>query len=115
LREDANKSYTVLIKLVQGLGISEESANTIIKLSYDIIMNLIRAKMIMEGYNSSGQGAHEAEVSYLRELKFRENDVQFCNQLRFFRNGIMYYGKNFDPEYAKQVIDFLKKTFSQLK
>ena len=30
-------------------------------------------------------------------------------QLRYFRNGILYYGKTFDSEYAEKVIDFTKK------
>ena len=60
--------------------------------------------MLLEGYNASGLGAHEAEVSYLRVLGFSENDVQFADQLRFFRNGMLYYGTMLDKEYAKIAI-----------
>ncbi len=77
-------------------------------------MELVRAKMLLAGYNSSGQGAHEAEVSYLRELKFSENEIEFANQLRYFRNGITYYGKVFGKEYALKVIDFLDKIYPKL-
>ena len=112
---DAEKSHSFLAKLVKEFGINDENANTIIKLSYDIIMDAIRSKMLQEGFNASGQGAHEAEVSYMVKLKFSDNDVQFCDQLRYFRNGIMYYGKSLDKEYAEKVFEFTGKIYSKLK
>jgi len=69
----------------------------------------------MIGYSASGQGAHEAEVSYLRELGFSEKDVQFADQLRYFRNGILYYGTSIDKEYADKVLEFTKTVHSKLK
>ena len=78
-------------------------------------MELIRAKMLLKGYNTSGLGAHEAEVSYLRVLGFNENDVQFADRLRYFRNGMLYYGTILDEEYAKKVLEFTKKIYSRLK
>ena len=71
--------------------------------------------MLLKGYNASGFSAHKAEVSYMRLLKFNEKDVQFANQLRYFRNGIMYYGKRFDNEYAKKVLEFLKDIKQKLR
>jgi len=40
-------------------------------------MELIRAKMLIDGFNASGHGAHEAEVSYTRKVGFKETEVQF--------------------------------------
>ncbi|MEK6922178.1 MAG: hypothetical protein AABX08_00060 [Nanoarchaeota archaeon] len=77
-------------------------------------MELIRAKMLLGGYNATGQGAHEAEVSYLRALGFNENEVQFLDQLRYFRNGILYYGTILDEEYANKVIEFTKRIYKKL-
>ena len=48
----------------------EENANDIIENCYNILIGLIRSKMLLQGFNSSGSWAHEAEISYLRELKF---------------------------------------------
>ena len=103
------------MEFIEKVGIKDGSVNHIIKNSYDIIMELIRAKMLIKGYSSSGKGAHEAEVSYLRNLDFSENKVQFINQLRYFRNGIVYYGKRFDKEYSKKSITFFKKIRKKLK
>ncbi|MFP4403598.1 MAG: hypothetical protein ACLFPJ_04565 [Candidatus Woesearchaeota archaeon] len=115
LKEESKKSYSFLQKKIKAFGINNETANDLIKSSYDIIMELIRAKMLLQGYNASGQGAHEAEVSYLRTLGFKEKDIQFADQLRFFRNGMLYYGTSLDEEYAEKVIDFANKLFKVLE
>ena len=115
LSKESERSHKFLKKIITDYSPTDENANSIVRLCYDILMELIRAVMLKNGFNSSGQGAHEAEVSYLRELRFNESDVMFADQLRYFRNGIVYYGKILDAEYAKQVIDFLEKMYPELK
>ncbi len=115
LIKETEKSHGSLIEIEEKIGINNTNANHIIKNAYDIIMELVRAQMFIQGYSSSGKGAHEAEVSYLRKLNFPENEVEFVNQLRYFRNGITYYGKQFDKEYAEKVLSFLKKISLKLK
>lgn len=114
LIKEAEKSFMSLKQIVEKLPINEENANSIIKLCYDVIMEAIRAEMLKNGFSASGLGAHEAEVSYLRNLKFMESDVQFLNQLRYFRNSITYYGKILDREYAEKVLKFLNKIYPKL-
>jgi hypothetical protein len=97
------------------VGLKDDNANDYIEYCCDIIMTLIRAKMLSEGYNASGVGAHEAEVAYLINLKFNEADARFLDQIRFFRNGMMYYGTILDKEYAEKVIVFLKRIYPKLK
>lgn len=72
------------------------------------------SKKLLEGYNASGFGAHEAEVSYMRVLSFGENDIQFADQMRFFRNWVLYYGTILDKEYAEKVIEFTKRIYFKL-
>jgi len=115
LVEESNESYKILISFIKNNKINEKNSNYIIKNTYDIIMELVRAKMLSEGFNASGQGAHEAEVSFLRNLKFTEKDIDFADKMRYFRNGIVYYGKRFDEEYAKKVLNFLEKIYLRLK
>ncbi len=115
LMKESEEDLDFLKDIINNVGITDKGANSIIKLCYDVLMGLIRAKMLLKGLNATGEGAHEAEVSYLRELKFNENDVQFTNQLRYYRNGIMYYGKRVDKEYAEKVWAFLNKIYPKLK
>ena len=115
LIKEAENSYLFLKEIINKISINQNNANDIVKSCYDILMELIRAKMILEGYNATGQGAHEAEISYLRIINFKENDVQFADQIRFFRNGMLYYGTILDKEYADKVVEFLDKTYLKLK
>ena len=96
------------------LGITLLNANDYVEYCYDLLMHIVRAHMYLEGYSSSGQGAHEAEVSYLRILDFSDKDVQFADQMRYFRNGILYYGTVLDVVYAEKVIAFTKKVYPKL-
>jgi len=109
LRMESENSYLTLIDYFKCSGIGPRSSNMIIKMGYDVVMELIRARMLFDGFVSSGYGAHEAEVSYLREIGFLESDVLFVNGLRYFRNGIVYYGKVLDENYAMKVLDFVKR------
>jgi hypothetical protein len=114
VKESAN-SYANLLEKLQKIQLSDNNANDFVKSCYDILMELIRAKMLLEGYNASGQGAHEAEVSFMRKLGFNEKDIQFADQMRFFRNGMIYYGTIIDKQYAEMVIAFTKKIYFRLK
>lgn len=96
---------------VEKVGIKDSNANLVIKNCYDIIMELVRAKLLLDGYSSSGRFAHEAEVSYLKKLDFLDKDILFLNDLRYFRNSATYYGKILDKGYAEKVFVFLKKIY----
>jgi len=115
LMDSSRKSFVFLQKVIEKVGVTDDDANDYVKDCYDILMELIRAKMLLEGYNAVGHGAHEAEVAYLRILNFTESDVQFANRMRHFRNGILYYGTQIDQEYAEKVIVFTKRVYSELK
>ncbi|MCX6795913.1 MAG: hypothetical protein NTW06_00235 [Candidatus Falkowbacteria bacterium] len=115
LIEESQNSLEGLKERIEQIGINNKNANSIIKDCYDILMELVRANLLLRGYNSSGYFAHEAEVSYLAKLKFPDEDVSFLNEVRFFRNSITYYGKILDKEYAEKVYAFLKKIYPELK
>jgi hypothetical protein len=112
---ESEKDYTYLLKLIKTMGIDNDNANSIIKLCYDIIMELVRAKMLLGGLNAFGLKAHEAEVSYVGVLGFAQADIVFLDQMRFFRNGMLYYGTMLDEEYAEKVVEFTRKIYSKLR
>ena len=115
LLKEAENSYANLHEKLSKIELRDENANDFVKSCDDILMELIRAKMLLVGYNASGQGAHEAEVSYLRVLGFKEVEIQFADQIRYFRNGMLYYGTQLDKKYAEKVIEFTKKKYAELK
>lgn len=111
---EAKQDYSYLLKLIKIMGIENQNANDYVKKCYDILMELTRAKMLLEGLNASGFKAHEAEVAYWRNLQFKEQDIQFLDQIRFFRNGMLYYGTILDKEYAEKVFNFINKLYPKL-
>jgi hypothetical protein len=115
LIKESEMSLEGLNERVKIIGINNKNANSIIKDCYDILMELIRAKLFFDGYSASGTYAHEAELSYLQRFEFSENEIAFLNELRYFRNSITYYGKILDEEYAKKVYSFLTKFISKLR
>ncbi len=114
LVNESKRDYSFLEDLLNKVELKDNNANDFIKLCHDILMEILRAKMLIDGYNASGYRAHEAEISYLRNLGFSENDVQFADQIRYFRNGMLYYGTILDKEYADKVIKFLKRVYPKL-
>ncbi|MFC1722965.1 hypothetical protein ACFL0V_02400 [Nanoarchaeota archaeon] len=114
LAEEAKKRNKFILELVSKIGIKDSNANYFIENAYDALIELLRAKLLVDGYYSSGEGAHEAEVSYMRDLGFAEREVRFMNDLRYYRNGILYYGKDFDTEYAEKVVEFLRKAYPKM-
>ncbi|HLD39242.1 MAG TPA: hypothetical protein VJB05_02940 [archaeon] len=112
---ESGDSYKILLSFIEKMGLDDDNANHVIKNAYDILMELIRAKMLSDGFNTTGKGAHEAEVSYMAEIGFIGKDVDFANDLRYFRNGIMYYGKKFDKAYAEKVMEFIRRGYPLLK
>ena len=112
---ESERKMASLKERLEKIGIKNENANDYVEYCYDLMMNLVRAELYLEGYCASGQGAHEAEVSYLRILGFTEKEVQFADQLRYFRNGILYYGTSLDSEYAEKVLQFINEIYPRLK
>jgi len=41
--------------------------------------------------------------------------VRVLKQLRYFRNGILYYGSSLDAEYAEKVVEFTTNICLKLK
>lgn len=114
LLEETNNRREFFTTMQQNIELTDKNANYFIETTYDILLTLIRSNMQADGYATSGEGAHEAEVAYLAVLDFSDKDVRFADQLRYFRNGILYYGKHFDAAYAKTVMEFLAKTYKPL-
>src|SRR3989344_4696509 len=113
LVKEAESNEKFLKTSLKNIPREEMNPNFVVNSCYDIIMELIRAKMFIDGYNSGN--SHEAEVSYMRNLDFSEVDVIFMDELRYYRNGTKYYGTRLDMEYAKKVLQFMNKTVPVLK
>ena len=100
LIHDSKTKLRFMNKQIETCGFTNDFSNEYILLCYDALMLMIRARMLQEGYNASGPGAHEAEVSYLQVLGFDMEDIYFLDRMRYLRNGMLYYGTCLDSVYA---------------
>ena len=110
---ESDDKYNFFIKIKEKIGVKELYPNYVIETCYDILIQLIRANLLSNGYNSSN--SHEAEISYMEEIGFNYNEVSFMDDMRYFRNGIKYYGKILKSDYAKKVIAFMEITRKKIK
>jgi len=111
LIEESKRKLKNLKRIIEKMGIDDENSNNLVEDSYDVLLGLVRARMFLNGFSASGKGAHEAEVAFARKLGLNEREIYMLDQLRYFRNGILYYGKRFDKEYAEKVLAFLDKVY----
>ena len=101
------------IRYVKRQKIDAESAEHVTSDIYDIIRELIEAKLCFEGYKSY---SHEATISFLKRfLEFKESEIIFLDNLRKIRNGIKYYGKEASVEDAEKTLKFLNSILPKLK
>ena len=113
LIKEAEEKKQFLIVSLKNIPAEQMNANFMVDYCYDILMELIRAKMFLDGFNAGN--SHEAEVSYLRNLGFSEVQVLFMNELRYYRNGTKYYGTILNNNYAQKVLEFMNKLYPLLK
>jgi len=114
LLEEAQIFYSVVKKFIKCAGIDDKNANYFIKNMYDVIMEPIRARMFADGFQTRGEGAHEVEISYLRKMGFKEDDIKFVDRLRYFRNGILYYGEHYNKGEAEKTLKYLNSVYDIL-
>ncbi|MCX6742439.1 MAG: hypothetical protein NTX24_04700 [Candidatus Pacearchaeota archaeon] len=113
LVKEADKKKEFLEVTLKTITQEKMSSNFVVDSCYDVILELIRAKMFLDGYNAGN--SHEAEVSYLENLGFSEFEIRFLDEVRYYRNGIKYYGTMLTEEYAKKVLNFLNVMYSKLR
>jgi len=96
----------------KSLIVNDISSNYIIENMYDVIRELVEAKMILDGYKTY---SHEAMVSYLKVIGFTDLEVKFTDELRETRHRTKYSGFITDVEYAKKVIAFTNNIYKKLR
>jgi hypothetical protein len=64
LNQESDQKYAFLQELLDNIGIKDNNENNITKICYDLVLELIRATMLLEEYHATGGGAYEAEVYF---------------------------------------------------
>ncbi len=63
--EEAERDLVFFKQIKQKIPLDDANANNFITQAYNIIIEFIRARMLIDGYKASGPAAHEAEVAYM--------------------------------------------------
>ncbi len=113
LIHEVEKKKKFLNTALENIPSEQMSPNFIVDSCYDIIIELLRAKLFNDGFNPGN--SHEAEMAYAIVMGFSEADVLFMDELRYYRNGIKYYGRILDKEYSEKVLKFMNKVYPKLK
>lgn len=114
LKIDSKKRKKFVEEMIEKLEITDENANYFIENTYNVLIEVIRAQMFIRGYKAVEENADEAEVAYLRKLRFPEKQVIYMISLRYCVNSIQYLGKKFEKGYAWKVINFMNELYPKL-
>ncbi len=107
LIRDSNNRY----RFVQETKFDESFANYLAENCYDVLRELIEAKLSKDGFKTN---SHKETIKYLKILKFSEHEHFFLDELRRNRNKIKYEGKSIDYEYALKTKEFTVKLRKKL-
>ena len=107
------KSSEKSLKNIRRTKIDELNAESVVSDIYDVIRELIEARLVFEGYKSY---SHEATILFLKKFKeFDEYEIDFLDNLRKIRNSIKYYGKEATEENALNTLKFMDSVLPKLK
>ena len=102
-------------KIIETL-INTDFPATILENYYEIIKELITSIMYIDGFKTTGEGAHIEAIDHLKNYsEFSEYELYIINELRKNRHGSQYYGKIPNPEFIEENKSDFKKIIEKLK
>ena len=97
------------IKTIQ---INPSSCNYIIENCYEVIRELIEARMLIDGYKSN---SHSSTLNFMNEMNLSDADIKFTNDLFKIVYDIKHNAKDAHVEYCLLVLNFLDYFSEKLK
>lgn len=83
---------------------------------YKILHSLMEALAAICGVKSSGEGAHKKLIDWVsEEIQFKEGRRRFLQQLRKYRNRIVYEGFMIDEGYIERNGERIEKIYREIK
>lgn len=91
--------------------------SNIIKEYYDVIRELISVILLLDGYKTSGEGAHKKLVEYLESnyKQFNNHEISIIDDLRIIRNKIAYDGFFVNGDYLERRVRNIEEIVLKLK
>ena len=96
---------------------SEKFPSNVTKEYYDVIRELTSIILLLDGFKTSGEGAHRKQIEYL-EAKCREfssAEIALLDDLRITRNKIAYDGFFVKESYIERKIPDIQRIVEKMK
>ena len=95
---------------------TEKFSSLVLSDYYDVIRELISIILLLDGYKTTGDGAHKALIEYLKKYsEFSQSEIIFMDDLRMLRNRIEYDGFFVQTDYVKRKISEITLIIKKLK
>lgn len=98
-------------EFLEKISVIESNANYIFEGYYSCVLELIHAKVLVEGYKVTN---HICLGFYIRDVLQKEEWFRIFDDCRYKRNSLLYYGRKMDFETAKDSIEKCKKLLNIL-
>ena len=84
---------------------------------YEIIRELTSIILLLDGYKSSGEGAHKKQIEYLEAnyKEFNKAEIALMDELRITRNKISYDGFFVKENYIERKLPEINIIIGKLK
>lgn len=110
------KMVDTTIEMIKVIDVSKFSSN-VTKEYYDVVRELISVVLLLDGYQTYGEGAHKKLIEYLQSnyKEFNEYEISLIDNLRITRNKIAYDGFFVDKDYIERKIKDIQEIIGKLK
>lgn len=94
---------------------AKKFASNVLKEYYDVIREFMTVTLLLDGFKTTGEGAHKKLIEYLDENynQFTKYEISLLNELRITRNKISYNGFFITEDYLerkrKDILDIISK------
>ena len=104
------------IEMIDSLD-KEKFPSHVMKQYYDVIRELSSIILLLDGYKTTGTGAHKQLIEYIDENypQLTEHNIVFMNRLRKLRNRISYDGFFVKKEYLERKEKDILNIIAKLK
>lgn len=89
--------------------------SNVVKEYYEVTRELISIVLLLDGYRSSGEGAHKRQIDYLeaRYKEFGKAEIILIDDLRVTRNRIAYDGFFVKEGYIERKLPDILRTIEK--
>ncbi len=88
----------------------------VLKEYYEVIREMVSIVLLLDGFKTVGEGAHNKQIDYLKKYKdFSQSEIKLMDNLRIIRNRVSYDGFFVKEDYIDRKLPDVLKIIEKLK